>query len=200
MQCEATARNASRRSAGSAAGGGVTTMAIRLTRAGRPPWWTSRSGRVVPTPTELFFAGPASCVAFYARRYASRHQSPADGLQVAVTYELGTVCSLIPTVNRSPPTWRTLTSSVIAFVPFRSASVDAALPNAMDRADHRYPARYRRRNGRTSGRSPERALALDEHQPGGRGDGINYGSPGSCGGSIGSVGGGMSRTLGGSEP
>ena len=26
-----------------------------------------------PTPTELFIAGLASCVAFYARRYAARH-------------------------------------------------------------------------------------------------------------------------------
>ena len=36
VQCEATARNASLRSAGSSVGG-VTTMAIRLTRAGLPP-------------------------------------------------------------------------------------------------------------------------------------------------------------------
>lgn len=42
-----------------------------------------------PTPTELFVAGLASCVAFYARRYAARHQIPADGLQVAVSYDLG---------------------------------------------------------------------------------------------------------------
>ena len=42
-----------------------------------------------PTPTELFVAGLASCVAFYARRYAARHQFSTDGLQVAVGYELG---------------------------------------------------------------------------------------------------------------
>lgn len=42
-----------------------------------------------PTPTELFIAGLASCVAFYARRYAARHHVPPDGLEVAVGYELG---------------------------------------------------------------------------------------------------------------
>lgn len=42
-----------------------------------------------PTPTELFVAGLASCVAFYARRYAVRHRFSADGLEVAVNYELG---------------------------------------------------------------------------------------------------------------
>jgi uncharacterized OsmC-like protein len=42
-----------------------------------------------PTPTELFVAGLASCVAFYARRYAARHRFSAAGLEVAVTYELG---------------------------------------------------------------------------------------------------------------
>ena len=42
-----------------------------------------------PTPTELFIAGLASCVAFYARRYATRHKFSPDGLAVAVSYELG---------------------------------------------------------------------------------------------------------------
>lgn len=42
-----------------------------------------------PTPTELFIAGLAGCVAFYARRYAARHGFSADGLEVAVSYELG---------------------------------------------------------------------------------------------------------------
>ena len=41
------------------------------------------------TPTELFIAGLASCVAFYARRYAARHKFSPDGLAVAVSYELG---------------------------------------------------------------------------------------------------------------
>lgn len=42
-----------------------------------------------PTPTELFVAGLASCVAFYARRYLHRHGLPTDGLAVSARYELG---------------------------------------------------------------------------------------------------------------
>ena len=42
-----------------------------------------------PTPTELFVAGLASCVAFYARRYLSRHQLPTDELTVTAQYTLG---------------------------------------------------------------------------------------------------------------
>ena len=42
-----------------------------------------------PTPTELFLAGLASCVAFYARRYLARHTIPSDGLAVSLRYETG---------------------------------------------------------------------------------------------------------------
>ncbi len=42
-----------------------------------------------PTPTELFVAGLASCVAFYARRYLRRHGLPEDGLAVEARYGLG---------------------------------------------------------------------------------------------------------------
>ena len=42
-----------------------------------------------PTPTELFVAGLASCVAFYARRYLRRHDLPTEGLAVDASYELG---------------------------------------------------------------------------------------------------------------
>ena len=42
------------------------------------------------TPTELFVASLASCVAFYARRYLSRHQLPTAGLVVTADYTLGT--------------------------------------------------------------------------------------------------------------
>ena len=35
-----------------------------------------------PSPTELFVASLASCVAFYARRYLQRHDLPQDGLVV----------------------------------------------------------------------------------------------------------------------
>ena len=43
-----------------------------------------------PTPTELFVASLASCSAFYARRYLSRHDLPVEGLRVETTYEMGT--------------------------------------------------------------------------------------------------------------
>jgi uncharacterized OsmC-like protein len=41
-----------------------------------------------PTPTELFVASLASCVAFYARRYLARHDLPTTGLRVLAAYDL----------------------------------------------------------------------------------------------------------------
>jgi putative redox protein len=41
-----------------------------------------------PTPTELFVASLASCVAHYAHRYLARHGLDSDGLQVTATYEI----------------------------------------------------------------------------------------------------------------
>ena len=42
-----------------------------------------------PTPTELFVASLASCVAFYARRYLKRHDVPEEGLTVTAQAESG---------------------------------------------------------------------------------------------------------------
>jgi len=42
-----------------------------------------------PTPTELFVASLASCVAFYARRYLARHSLPTEGLAVEATFDMG---------------------------------------------------------------------------------------------------------------
>lgn len=42
-----------------------------------------------PTPTELFIAGLASCVAFYGRRYCARHDIDPTGLHVACDYNIG---------------------------------------------------------------------------------------------------------------
>jgi putative redox protein len=42
-----------------------------------------------PTPTELFVAGLASCVAFYARRYLARHEIASDGLEVQAAFAIG---------------------------------------------------------------------------------------------------------------
>ncbi len=43
---------------------------------------------LAPTPTELFIASLASCVAFYARRYLARHDLPTTGLVVTATYTM----------------------------------------------------------------------------------------------------------------
>lgn len=42
-----------------------------------------------PTPTELFIAGLTSCVAFYARRYLTRHDLDPAGLQVSASFAMG---------------------------------------------------------------------------------------------------------------
>ncbi|QCB97468.1 OsmC family peroxiredoxin [Arthrobacter sp. PAMC25564] len=42
-----------------------------------------------PTPTELFIASLAGCVAFYARRYLDRHNLPTDGLAVEAGFSMG---------------------------------------------------------------------------------------------------------------
>jgi putative redox protein len=41
-----------------------------------------------PTPTELFVASLAGCVAFYARRYLARHGLPEQGLSVTAGYTM----------------------------------------------------------------------------------------------------------------
>jgi uncharacterized OsmC-like protein len=43
-----------------------------------------------PTPTELFVASLAACVAFYAGRYLTRHGIGRDGLAVSADYEMAT--------------------------------------------------------------------------------------------------------------
>lgn len=42
------------------------------------------------TPTELFVASLAACVAFYAGRYLTRHGYSRDGLGVSVAYDMAT--------------------------------------------------------------------------------------------------------------
>lgn len=44
-------------------------------------------GDTAPTPTELFVAGLASCVAFYAGRYLRRHGLPERGLAVDCSWD-----------------------------------------------------------------------------------------------------------------
>lgn len=54
---------------------------------------------VGPTPTELFVAGLASCVAFYARRYLRRHHIDPAGLEVTTSYRLGTKPARVAAVD-----------------------------------------------------------------------------------------------------
>ena len=56
-------------------------------------------GDAGPTPTELFVAGLASCVAFYARRYLRRHGIGTGGLEVRTTYGMGTRPARVATVD-----------------------------------------------------------------------------------------------------
>jgi uncharacterized OsmC-like protein len=44
-------------------------------------------GDSAPTPTELFVAGLASCVAFYGGRYLARHHLATDGFGVSCSFE-----------------------------------------------------------------------------------------------------------------
>lgn len=41
-----------------------------------------------PTPTELFVAGLASCVAFYGGRYLRRHDLPSNGFEVDCSFRM----------------------------------------------------------------------------------------------------------------
>src|SRR5579872_678295 len=41
-----------------------------------------------PTPTEMFVGSLASCVAFYVRRFLSRHDLPTDGLSVTARFTM----------------------------------------------------------------------------------------------------------------
>jgi putative redox protein len=43
-----------------------------------------------PTPTELFVASLATCVAFYAGRYLTRHGYSRDGLAVSAGFDMAT--------------------------------------------------------------------------------------------------------------
>ena len=52
-----------------------------------------------PTPTELFVASLAACVAFYARRYLKRHDLPQEGLTVTAEAESGAKPSRVASVT-----------------------------------------------------------------------------------------------------
>ena len=52
-----------------------------------------------PTPTELFVASLAGCVAFYARRYLRRHDLVAEGLTVRTTFTMASTPSRVGSVD-----------------------------------------------------------------------------------------------------
>jgi uncharacterized OsmC-like protein len=58
-----------------------------------------------PSPTELFAASLAGCVAFYVRRFLSRHGLSSDGLAVDAMYAMAGNPSRVATITVSitPP-------------------------------------------------------------------------------------------------
>jgi putative redox protein len=83
-----------------AGAGGADRMDVRFV-AGEAYEVTVRGHRLVvdqpadaggqdsaPTPTELFVASLATCVAYYAGRYLTRHGYSRDGLAVSAGYEM----------------------------------------------------------------------------------------------------------------
>lgn len=52
-----------------------------------------------PTPTELFIASLAGCVAFYARRYLDRHALPTEGLAVDADFHMGSHPARVGTIE-----------------------------------------------------------------------------------------------------
>ena len=64
-----------------------------------------------PTPTELFVASLATCVAFYAGRYLTRHGYSRDRLAVSVAYDMasdrparvGSICLAVRVPADLPP-------------------------------------------------------------------------------------------------
>jgi uncharacterized OsmC-like protein len=52
-----------------------------------------------PTPSELFVASLASCVAFYVRRFLSRHGLPVEGLSVTAEYAMASHPARVATVD-----------------------------------------------------------------------------------------------------
>lgn len=56
-------------------------------------------GDTAPSPTELFVASLASCVAFYVRRYLDRHDLPITGLGVDADFTMGSRPARVASVD-----------------------------------------------------------------------------------------------------
>jgi uncharacterized OsmC-like protein len=59
--------------------GDIAQMDVRFVAGGQD---------AAPTPTELFVASLATCVAFYAGRYLTRHGCSRDGLAVSAGFDM----------------------------------------------------------------------------------------------------------------
>jgi putative redox protein len=62
------------------------------------PIWAGGSDKG-PTPTELFVAGLASCVAFYAERFLRRHSLPVRGLEVRCEFAMDSQAARVASVQ-----------------------------------------------------------------------------------------------------
>jgi putative redox protein len=56
-------------------------------------------GDRAPTPTELFVASLGACVAFYVRRFLSRHDLPTAGLEVETAFTFASGPSRVGSVT-----------------------------------------------------------------------------------------------------
>ena len=54
-----------------------------------------------PNPTELFVVSLAACVAFYVRRFLTRHNLPTEGLSVVATYAMADRPARVSEINVS---------------------------------------------------------------------------------------------------
>lgn len=70
------------------AGGDAYTIAVRGHTLLVDQPTDAGGGDAGPTPTELFVASLAGCVAFYAGRYLSRHGLSPDGLRVDADFDM----------------------------------------------------------------------------------------------------------------
>lgn len=68
------------------AGGDRTRIGVRGHRLTTDQPVEDGGDDTAPTPTEMFVASLAACVAFYAQRFLRRHSLPAEGLTVKADY------------------------------------------------------------------------------------------------------------------
>jgi uncharacterized OsmC-like protein len=88
MQTQMTARNGTESMDVRFASGEAYEVAVRGHRVLVDQPADSGGEDSAPTPTELFVASLATCIAFYAGRYLTRHGFSRDGLGVSVDFDM----------------------------------------------------------------------------------------------------------------